>query len=284
MTFRGPGELAFDLPVPLLAMQTISEAHDSGTRYILNDQLRKAFADEGYLKFEGVVPKAPLAQLSRQIADEFELQRREGRLFVGGGTVSGHLNCFPGAASRFVYEALQLAGIVEIVSGLAGSVLRAPNIGCNLNLPGSAAQNEHVDGYASRPFLIANVAAVDTNLDNGAMEILRRTQGAESKYWQILLARPERQRVCLRQGDVVVRTSTLWHRGMPNRTSTPRPMLAFTWEDGGSSLEDPYRVHDGRITFLPNRYNTDLRSRLRERAFVAMPAIGTAYHAVRSLF
>jgi len=71
---------------------------------------------------------------------------------------------------------------------------------------------------------------------------------------------------------------------MPNFSQLARPMLAFTWEDGGSSLADPYSVHDGRITFLPNRYQTDWASRLRERAFVAVPVAGTAYRAVRSLF
>jgi hypothetical protein len=71
---------------------------------------------------------------------------------------------------------------------------------------------------------------------------------------------------------------------MPNRSGKPRPMLAFTWEDGGSSLADPYQIHDGHIAFLPNRYRTDLTSRIRERAFVALPTLGTAYRAVRSLF
>jgi hypothetical protein len=264
-------------------MQANSELHESGTRYVLNDGRRKAFAEAGYLKFDAVIPRALLARLSQRIADEFEQQRRQGRLFSGGGTVSGHLNCFPGAESRFVYELLIQSGIAEIVRGLSTATVRAPNIGCNLNLPGSAAQNEHVDGYASLPFLIVNVAAVDTNLDNGAMEILRGTHRSDSKFWQILLARPQRVRLCMRQGDVIIRTSTLWHRGMPNRTDQPRPMLAFTWEDGGSSCEDPYQVHDGRITFLPNRYSTDLPSRIRERAFVALPALGTAYRAVRSL-
>ncbi|HYP76779.1 MAG TPA: phytanoyl-CoA dioxygenase family protein [Polyangiaceae bacterium] len=265
-------------------MQVIAEPQPFRPPYVLNDSLRQAFADEGYLKFDGVISRTGLTQLSQCIAEEFARQQRRGVLFSGGGTVSGHLNCFPGAESRFVYEALQQAGIIDIVRGLSGAKLRAPNVGCNLNLPGSAAQNEHVDGYASSPFLVVNVAAVDTNLDNGAMEILRRTQLSDSKYWQILLARPERVRVCMKQGDVVIRTSTLWHRGMPNRTATPRPMLAFTWEDGGSPREDPYQVHEGRITFLPNRYSTDFGSRVRERAFVALPALGTAYRAVRSLF
>ena len=264
-------------------MQANPESPQSGSRYVLNDSLRKAFAKEGYLKFDAVIPRALLSPLSQHLRDEFEQQRRSGRLFAGGGMVSGHLNCFPGAESRFVYDLLQQAGIAEIVRGLSTAALRAPNIGCNLNLPGSAPQNEHVDGYASQPFLVVNVAAVDTNLDNGAMEILRGTHRSDSKYWQILLARPERLRLSMRQGDVVIRTSTLWHRGMPNRTAQPRPMLAFTWEDGGSSLEDPYQVLDGRVTFLPNRYSTDLKSRIRERAFVALPALGTAYRAVRSL-
>jgi hypothetical protein len=265
-------------------MQTTSPSPESGTRYVLTDALRKTFADEGYLVFENVISRDQLTTLSQRIAGEFERQQREGRLFTGGGMVSGHLNCFPGAESRFVYEQLRQSGITEIVRGLTPVAVRAPNIGCNLNLPGSASQNEHVDGYASQPFLVANVAAVDTNLDNGAMEVLRRTHLSDAKYWQILLARPEKLRLCLRQGDVVIRTSTLWHRGMPNRTRQPRPMLAFTWEDGGSPLADPYQVHDGRITFLPNRYNTDLKSRIRERAFVKLPALGTAYRAVRSLF
>ena len=265
-------------------MQTHSESPDSGTRYLLTDSLRRTFSDEGYLRFDGVVSRAQLTGLSQLIREEYEQRRLEGRLFSGGGTLSGHLNCFPGAASRFVYERLLNSGIVEIVRGLSCSALRAPNIGCNLNLPHSHAQNEHVDGYASLPFLVVNVAAVDTNVDNGAMEILRGTHRSEYKYWQILLERPQRLRVNLRQGDVVIRTSTLWHRGMPNPSLKPRPMLAFTWEDGGSSLADPYAVHGGRIAFLPNRYRTDLSGRIREHAFVALPRLGMAYRVVRSLF
>jgi len=265
-------------------MQSLSASQDSGTRYVLNNELRTTFADEGFLKFESVIPKTLLTRLSQRISDEFEQQRQQGRLFSGGGTVSGHLNCFPGLESRFVYDLLDQAGIFEIVRGLSNTPLGLPNIGCNLNLPRSAPQNEHVDGYASDPFLVVNVAAVDTNLDNGAMEILRRTHDSDAKYWQILLARPPRARLCMQQGDVLIRTSTLWHRGMPNRTEKPRPMLAFTWEDGGSTRQDPYQIYGGQITFLPNRYKTDLPSRIREQAFVALPGLGTAYRAVRSLF
>ncbi len=261
---------------------------NEGAPLVLDAELlasyRRRFERDGYLLLEAVVPREPLARLSRAIVERWRVDNASGAMFAGGGTVSGHLNCFPGAESRFVHEALAASGTLRLVAELARQPLRHPHVGCNLNLPGSHPQNEHVDGYAAQPFLIANVAAVDTNLTNGAMEIIRGTHVREHKYWEIVLRNADRRRVPMHQGDVLIRTSTLWHRGMPNESSTPRPMLAFTWEDGGSQVADPYAAHAGRITFLPNRYRTDWRGRLIERAFVAAPRLGTAYRAARSLF
>jgi len=245
---------------------------------------RERFAADGYVLFENIVERAALADLSEGIIDQWRADVARGAMFAGGGNVSGHLNCFPGEASRFVYDTLEARGIFDVVAGLSTQPLRKPNIGCNLNLPGSNPQNEHVDGYAATPFLVVNVAAVDTDLINGAMEIIPGTHRREFKYWEIALRRGDRRRVTMKRGDALLRTSTLWHRGMPNRSTNPRPMLAFTWEDGGSLLQDPYAVHQGRITFLPNRYSTNWKGRLVERAFVAAPRLGTVYRAARSLF
>lgn len=248
------------------------------------DELRRSFAAEGYLRFERVVDEARLEQLGAGVFREFECVKRSGRLFSGGGTMSGHLNCFPGARSRFVWETLEDCGIFDLARVLSPAPLRQPNVGCNFNLPGSAEQNEHVDGYAAEPFLVVNVAVVRTDLENGAMEIIPRTHVRRHKYWEIMLPGRERIRPSMNPGDVLVRISSLWHRGMPNRTAVPRPMLAFTWEDGGNDLSDPYAVHDGRITFLPNRYRTDWKGRLRERAFVVAPGLGKALRIVQSVF
>jgi hypothetical protein len=84
-------------------------------------------------------------------------------------------------------------------------------------------------------------------------------------------------------GDVIVRLSSLWHRGMPNKSKAIRPMLAFTWEDGGSELADPYTAHGGKIALLSNRYAQNLSGRLRERAFASLPALGKGYLFIRSV-
>lgn len=245
---------------------------------------RTRFQEDGFARLEGVVAREPLAELTRSLQARLRSDRANGRLPRGGGSLNGHLNCFPGAESRFVYEALERRGVFELVRRLSGQPIAQPNVGCNLNLAGSRAQNEHVDGYASTPFLIVNVAAVDTDLSNGATEIFAGTHRRTYKYWEIALGGARRQRLLMKQGDVVVRTSTLWHRGMPNHSVNARPMLAFTWENGGNQLADPYAVHDGRITFLPNRFATDWRGRMAERAFVTAPGLGRTYQVVRSFF
>ena len=101
---------------------------------------------------------------------------------------------------------------------------------------------------------------------------------------RILRERPERMRLRLEQGDVVLRTSALWHRGMPNSSNKPRPMLALTWEHGGTTDADPYQANGGQITFFPNRFHTNWAGRLRERIFVATPRVSTLARAARSLF
>jgi hypothetical protein len=241
------------------------------------------FARDGYVALPNVVSKSRLAALTEELRSEYARARANGELFSGGGTISGHLNCFPGAQSRFVYDELEQYGVFDLVRKLSPSATRMPNIGCNLNLPNSSAQNPHADGYAASAFLIVNVVPVDTDLENGAMEVAPGTHLREYKYWQYALSGKPAIRMCMSAGDVIVRSSVLWHRGMPNRSKAIRPMLGFTWEDGGSNLADPYTAYDGKITLLTNRYAQNLSGRLRERAFASLPALGKGYLFVRSL-
>jgi Phytanoyl-CoA dioxygenase (PhyH) len=246
--------------------------------------LHRAFREEGFVILRGVVPRDRLAKLHDDLIAAYTSAKADGRLFSGGGTLSGHLNCFPGAESRFVFDTLVARGVVDLVRELSPQARRLPNVGCNLNLPGSNEQNRHIDGYAAEPFAIVNIAAVDTDIANGSMEVLPRTNRRAYKYWELVLEGPQAARPALSRGDVVIRTSMLWHRGMPNLSSQPRPMLALTWEDGGSNLPDPYAVQEGRIAFFPNRYTPTRLGRLKERAFIAAPGIPSAFRFVRSLF
>jgi hypothetical protein len=246
---------------------------------------RQRFERDGFVILRRVVPPGRLAALHAALSAEFERVRGSGEIFSGGGLVSGHLNCFPGAESRFVLETLQQRGVIDLVRQLHPAAVRLPNVGCNFNLPGSRTQHWHTDRPFDREFIIANVAMVDHTVENGATEVIAGTHKRLYKYTEFVFNKVARhsERVLLNRGDVLIRSSNTWHRGMTNTTSVPRPMLAFTWEDGGSNLQDPYSIHEGRIRFLPNWFKLNAAGRMRERLFVKVPLAYATLRLARSL-
>jgi ectoine hydroxylase-related dioxygenase (phytanoyl-CoA dioxygenase family) len=248
------------------------------------EKLRASFEQDGYLVFREVIPRDKLASLSAKVLGEYERQKRGGAMFFGGGTMAGHLNCYPGEDSRFVYETLRERGILGVVETLFPKAAAGPlRPALNLNLPKSVAQNYHIDGYFDDAFVIVNVAMVDTDLVNGAIELAPGSHKRPYKYWQFAVSSLRGARITMKQGDVLVRLSNLWHRGMPNRASVARPMLGFTLGEKGTTHPDPFAIEGGGITFSPNRYRTDLLGRLRERSYVAVPFAHNAARFVLSL-
>jgi len=249
------------------------------------EDAKRAFAEEGFVVLKNVVPKDRLAHLAARIFEEFERAKKDGRLMSGGGTISGHLNCSPGEEARFAYETLVQRGVIDLVRTLFPKATGLPNVGCNFNLPHSVTQHYHADRNYLNDFVITNVAVVDTNLQNGAIDLVPGTHKKFYKFWRFAVERPHRAavRVPMTQGDVLIRTSNVWHRGMANFTNVARPMLAFTWEDGGARQADPFQVEDGKIVFRQNWYRPTLAGRVRERTFVTAPITYSAYRFVTSL-
>ncbi|HEX3777845.1 MAG TPA: phytanoyl-CoA dioxygenase family protein, partial [Polyangiaceae bacterium] len=139
------------------------------------ERFKQTFADDGYVVIPNVVSKEKLAALRIKLLDALELSQRTGDLFNGGGGISGHLNCFPGEESRFAYDTLVERGIIDLVRELAPHAFGPLRAGCNMNLPRSVAQHYHMDGIFLEDFMIANVAVVDTDIVNGAIDVVPGT-------------------------------------------------------------------------------------------------------------
>lgn len=246
---------------------------------------RDALDRDGYVVVENVVRPELLDKLGLALAAELGRVKATGELFQGGGSLTGHLNCFPGDESRFVYDDLVAGGIVDLVRELRPDIVGALRATMNFNLPGSVAQHYHVDGLYTEEFLICNVAVVDTDLVNGAIDLLPGTHRRFYKFWRYALERKYRltTRIPMKRGDVLVRKSTLWHRGMPNRSAAPRPMMAVTFGELSAPPEDPFALNDGQAFFFPNWYSTSKLGQLRERTYVRAPITYSAYRFARSL-
>ena len=248
-------------------------------------ELKRTFADEGYLVLRGVISKPELANIQRRLADEFDAWKKSTESFRGGGLLSGHLNCYPGEVAKGVYNELKDTGTLELAHSLFPTDPKATRIGCNFNLPGSVAQHYHMDGIFLESFMVVNVAVVDTRIENGAIDIVPKTHKRFYRYWEFAAGRVYRAstRLPMSAGDVLIRTSTLWHRGMPNHTNVARPMLAVTLGEKGVSTDDPFAFNGGRTQFQTNWFTTSLLGRLRERTTVAAPITYSAYRFAHSL-
>src|SRR6266851_1873618 len=92
-----------------------------------------ALRDRGYVVLRGVVSKEPLDQLTANLSDAYARAEK----FKGGGSISGHLNCFPGAAAGIIYDELVQNGIVETVHQIRAGRNNAIRATLNYNLPAS---------------------------------------------------------------------------------------------------------------------------------------------------
>ncbi|MBO0731233.1 MAG: phytanoyl-CoA dioxygenase family protein [Acidimicrobiaceae bacterium] len=236
---------------------------------------------DGYCVIRNVVSPNRLADYSEELLEAY----RAAPGFQGGGSISGHLNCLPGESARFIVDEIEDRGIREAVHAACPELPRTVRATMNYNLPGSIAQHYHMDGIYTRDYIICNVAVVDTDLLNGAIDLLPTTHREFYPFWRYALERKYRltTRVPMAQGDVLLRRSTLWHRGTPNRTTVPRPMFSLTVGERIPEVEDPILCNPSEIQFYANWYGTSRLGVVRERVEVALPITRSVGRFARSL-
>jgi hypothetical protein len=247
--------------------------------------LTRALTDDGYFVLPGAISKGETEAVQARLTQGFEAWKGGSARFQGGGLMSGHLNCYPGEAARGVHQEMREIGLLDALQAVFPTNPKAARWGCNFNLPGSVEQHYHIDGIFLEAYLVVNVCIVDTTLHNGAIDVIPGTHRRFYKYWEFAARRISKgsTRIPMSRGDVLVRLSTVWHRGMPNFSKAARPMLALTLGEKEVNTDNVYAHNDGQIEFQPNWFRTDLLGQIRERTTVMAPITYSAYRFARSL-
>jgi ectoine hydroxylase-related dioxygenase (phytanoyl-CoA dioxygenase family) len=126
--------------------------------------------------------------------------------------------------------------VLALVDRLVGPDPLLVQLATDTPLAGSAYQDVHRDapplfpeaGIETPPFQLAvNVPLVPVTLDNGPLEVVRGTAMLPRAQAVDELAAGHRrlEPVLLALGDVIVRDVRTLHRGTPNHTPAPRPMV-----------------------------------------------------------
>jgi ectoine hydroxylase-related dioxygenase (phytanoyl-CoA dioxygenase family) len=135
-------------------------------------------------------------------------------------------------------EIFENEDVLAIVEKLAGADFRMVQLATDTPTRGSDYQELHRDapplfpetGIETPPFQIAvNFPLVDVTDENGPFEVARGTHmmpKAEALR-QVEAGELKLEPIKLKQGDVMIRDVRHLHRGTPNRTDTPRPMVVL---------------------------------------------------------
>lgn len=128
--------------------------------------------------------------------------------------------------------------ILAIVEGLVGADPVMCQLATDTPLLGSDYQDVHRDtpplfpewGRETPPFQLAvNFPLCDVTLDNGPLEYARYTHMIAREEAERRLAQGEAvlEPLTMKLGDVIIRDVRHMHRGTPNRTAEPRPMVVI---------------------------------------------------------
>ncbi|MEW5857842.1 MAG: phytanoyl-CoA dioxygenase family protein [Cyanobacteriota bacterium] len=138
-------------------------------------------------------------------------------------------------ADPSIYEDDDLLALVELLVGKDAVMCQ---LATDTPLLGSEYQDVHRDapplfpetGTETPPFQLAiNFPLVDITLENGPMEITRGTHmiSKEEGLRRMESGELKLEPVTMQLGDVMIRDVRGLHRGTPNYTETPRPMVVI---------------------------------------------------------
>ena len=177
----------------------------------------------------------------------------------------GHLQQDPPPFPPYLFrDVLVNDFVVGITRAALGKGVQNAFYSGNTCLPNEIRQPLHVDTgqlwaglqQATPAFgLVVNVPVVDMTPENGSTELwpgthLDTTRSIDETDIKLGPEEESKRRAavaplqpCVPAGSVLIRDLRLWHRGMPNRTDTPRPMIAMIhwvrWWHSGKSLLFP---------------------------------------------
>ncbi|MBI1929093.1 phytanoyl-CoA dioxygenase family protein [Candidatus Poribacteria bacterium] len=216
----------------------------------------------GYVMLEGVMPKDWVVELRDAFTVELIRETKDKADQVE--KAKGHYGVSAPMRMPFIHPlAIENPFALQIMEAAMGeNIFSYLPYGCNTSWPGSGVQRLHRDTgqlFPGTPFVlpisiaVVNIPLVDFTVENGATEvwpgshlIVDLHSDDKAKQEERAAHMPSVQMV-MPAGSVVVRDLRCWHRGMPNRTQTIRPMTAMVYFRQFHHLPDGAQVFRNTI-------------------------------------
>lgn len=212
----------------------------------------------GIVVLDNAIDMAHLDALNALLAPEANILAGKPNQHFNFGVHTGNISQGPPLVNGLMFRDVWANSFVlSILSFILGPnpVLHYAQGNTALKTGGELRQPVHSDidfPHPSFPFsFVVNIPLVDMTEENGAMEVWLGSHASTTICDQVLTADQikgvpvrailpsllqRRRAVCppvrafVPKGSIIIRDLRLWHAGIPNRTETPRVMLAFVWQ------------------------------------------------------
>jgi ectoine hydroxylase-related dioxygenase (phytanoyl-CoA dioxygenase family) len=227
------------------------------------DAAVQAMKTDGFVVLNDVIDRAHLDMIRERMLDDLKkiLQRDDAPFNFNAGNVQQQPPPFPPYLFR---DVLVNDMVIAVSKAMLGPGVKNNDYTGNTALPGGQKQPVHPDigqlwpnlETPTPPFaLVVNVPVVDVSPQNGSTELwpgthLDTTISIQRRNIKVPEDIVEKRRAIvpplqpsMRYGSVLIRDMRMWHRGMPNHTDEPRPMIAMihwvTWWNAATHLQFP---------------------------------------------
>jgi ectoine hydroxylase-related dioxygenase (phytanoyl-CoA dioxygenase family) len=225
---------------------TDAERHSGQLSIAHRDAAVTALSTDGFVVLENVIDRAHLATLRERMLED--VARYLARDDVPFNWNTGNLQQAPPPFPPYLFRDVLVNDLViQVTKAIIGPRMQCDLYTGNTALPSETRQPVHFDygrlweewETVTPAFgFIINVPVVATDPMNGSTEIwpgshLLTAHAAGDIKIPIDAVEARRAVVppvqpSVPEGGVLIRDVRIWHAGMPNRTTTPRPMIAMT--------------------------------------------------------
>jgi ectoine hydroxylase-related dioxygenase (phytanoyl-CoA dioxygenase family) len=233
------------VPIPI----SDEERRTGTTSYSTIQSAVEAYHRDGFVCLSNAVSHESLDKMSVQmLKDTDTILQRPGTHFNQGKATRNISQPPPLSQEFLIREIWANPHAIAVLENILGPKPQLSFVNSNTALPGgSARQAVHSDAYSEHldfaHGVVVNIYLSDVSAENGSTEVWLGSHNGTNKKdhisdvsgWIRQDVFTERAKISppfqptIPKGSVCLRDLRLWHAGMPNRTDTPRIMLAFVW-------------------------------------------------------
>jgi ectoine hydroxylase-related dioxygenase (phytanoyl-CoA dioxygenase family) len=247
----------------------VSEEYDA-------EEIRRGLETDGIIACRGAFDASWVQQVRTDIDAAFEEARSRDGGAVGRGPQRWYVEIHPEALQGFV-DLVDHPWVRTVCTTVLGPDYQIVEVGFDTPFPGATLQPWHRD-FPSPPetydghrltSLAFNLTTVDTTDEMGPFEIAPGTQWERGEEFDHAQFPPESEwaryealaeRKYPQVGDISARSALTIHRGTPNRSDAPRPVLVLGVDAPGAGNDEHHdlAVSRGYWEGLPPRVREHL--------------------------